>query len=522
MKCVQLMLLGVGLGLSLPVVARSTVNGFVYQDINGNGVRDAQEPGIADVAVTNGRAVCLTGSDGQYALPATDDMIVSVIKPSGYAVPLNATNQPQFYYIHKPDGSPKLRHAGVAPTGPLPASVDFPLIPQEESKEFTALIFGDPQPDSLADLRAFEKAIVDEVAGTTDAVFGISLGDLGAISLFPEYRKTIAKIGIPWYNVIGNHDMNTDIPHDRWSDETFEANFGPATYAFNYGDAHFIVLDNVLYPDPRGQQGYYGGLREDILDFVENDLKFVPTDKLVVISMHIPPAPFEEPDPFRDADRLRLFELLANHRYTLSLSAHVHGQNHHFYGADEGWKGADVHHHFNVGTTSGSVYKGPKDRYGTPEAPMSDGTPKGYLFLHINGNQYTYDYKVSGEPADYRMRINIPKIVPQVKKFRAEAFVNFFQGSPRDILEYRVDNGPWQPMAREPRLDKYLLDLEYEWDHAEELPWGVRLASPVPSSHIWTAPMPSSFSLGEHTFEVRATDWLGRIYTASRTFKMVK
>ncbi len=55
---------------------------------------------------------------------------------------------------------------------------------------------------------------------------------------------------------MGNHDMNYDAVADSLSDETFESNFGPANYAFNYGQAHFIVLDNILYPDPRDGNGY--------------------------------------------------------------------------------------------------------------------------------------------------------------------------------------------------------------------------------------------------------------------------
>ena len=68
---------------------------------------------------------------------------------------------------------------------------------------------------------------------------------------------------LPWYNVMGNHDMNYDATTDELSDETFELNFGSANYALNWGNAHFIIIDNILYPDPRGRQGYWAGYRED-------------------------------------------------------------------------------------------------------------------------------------------------------------------------------------------------------------------------------------------------------------------
>ena len=44
--------------------------------------------------------------------------------------------------------------------------------------------------------------------------------------------------------------MNYDVQADSLSDETFESYFGPASYSFNYGKVHFIVLDDIRYPIP--------------------------------------------------------------------------------------------------------------------------------------------------------------------------------------------------------------------------------------------------------------------------------
>ena len=55
-----------------------------------------------------------------------------------------------------------------------------------------------------------------------------------------DRNQAIAMIGIPWYNVIGNHDTNYDARDDAGSDETFERVYGPSTYAFEYARAHFV------------------------------------------------------------------------------------------------------------------------------------------------------------------------------------------------------------------------------------------------------------------------------------------
>ncbi|MGV3510172.1 MAG: metallophosphoesterase N-terminal domain-containing protein, partial [Sphingobacteriaceae bacterium] len=104
------------------LMAQTTATGYVFEDSNTNRKRERSEKGIQNVAVSNGREVVLTDKNGKYQLPVGNDDIIFVVKPTGYKVPLNTMNQPQFYYIHKPSGSPDLKYKGVAPTGKLPKS----------------------------------------------------------------------------------------------------------------------------------------------------------------------------------------------------------------------------------------------------------------------------------------------------------------------------------------------------------------------------------------------------------------
>src|SRR5271166_5684810 len=80
--------------------------------------------GLPDVMVSNGQEVVKTDADGAWSLPVGAGESVFVIKPAGWALPLDpATNLPRFAYVHAPKGSPDLgfRYAGLAPTGALPA-----------------------------------------------------------------------------------------------------------------------------------------------------------------------------------------------------------------------------------------------------------------------------------------------------------------------------------------------------------------------------------------------------------------
>jgi len=456
------------------------IKGIVYHDLNGNGKRDKKEVGLAGVAVSNGVEVVKTDAKGSYSLPKRESQVIFVIKPSGYQSPLNANNQPLNHFIHKPNGSPAdFKFAGSKPTGNLPASVDFPLVKKDENDEFRIFVFGDPQPYTQQEVDFFEKDIVDEVVGIKNVAFGLSLGDLvgNDLSLNSPYIKAVKKIGLPWYNLLGNHDLNFDAKVDSLSDETFEADFGPANYSLNYGKVHFIVLDDVLYPDPRSGKGYWGGFREDQFKFMENDLKHVSKDQLIVLAFHIPLMNNDidkEGNSFRLKDRNRLFELLKDFPHTLSMSAHTHLQRQNFYGKADGWLQEKPHHEYNAGTTSGDWYSGELKDNGTPSSTMRDGTPKGYAFLNLKGNQYSIDYKVAGKNADYQMEVFLPKVVEKRKSTSAGIFVNFFMGAKGDKVSFKVDGGKWNNMNYMETMDPKFLSTLLRFDESDQLLSGRR------------------------------------------------
>lgn len=503
------------------LAAQEMAKGTVYEDGNKNGKRDRREKGIADVSVTNGNQVVRTNASGDYELLVSDDAIIAVIKPADYSVPVDENNLPVYYYNYKPKGSPESKFPGLKPSGKLPKTIDFGLIPAENKEKFTALIFGDPQPYNLEEIGYFARGVVSEVEGIENIPFGLSLGDLvgNDLDLFDPYVQAVKKVGIPWYNVMGNHDMNFDAKRDSLSDETYEAHFGPANYAFNYGKVHFIILDDILYPDPRDQKGYYGGFREQQLNFVENDLNLVPKDKLIVLAYHIP-LNEQGGDYFRGADKERLFGILQDFPNTLSLSAHTHIQKQDYFGKAEGFQRETPHHEYNVGTTSGDWYSGKLNEQGIPISVMRDGTPKGYAFIHFDGNQYKTEYKVAGKPKGYQMKIFVPKVVAQGRNTKAGIYADFFMGQPGDTVRYRVDSGDWKLMNYIEEEDPSYVELVYEWDTTEELMPGRRSSNPIVSTHLWRGNIPAKLEVGVHKIEIEATDQFGQIYLGTASYRL--
>jgi len=489
--------------------------GVVYDDANHNGRRDHGERGIADVGVSNGRTVVTTDRQGRYAVPVDDDTIVFIIKPAGWMTPTDRFNLPTFYYIHKPNGSPPSRYPGVAPTGPLPESIDFPLHACDEPDTFRVVLFGDPQPYVIEEVDFLAHDVVEELIGV-DATFGVSLGDLVGddLSLFEPLNATVRHIGLPWYNVIGNHDLNFDAPDDEHSDETYERVFGPPCYAFNYARVHFIVLDDVAWSGAsENEKGSYTGMiGPQQLAFIKNDLALVPRDHLVVLMMHIPLTSVE--------DRAELMRLLSDRPHTVSIAAHHHRQHHDFLDHDHGWTGEHPHHHFTNATTSGSWWRGHRDEENIPHATMRDGAPNGYSIITFQGNEYSVRFKAARRPADHQMTIFAPDAVTPKQAADTEIIVNVFAGSERSKVEMRFgDDGPWQVLDYKVGLDPYYQMLvEAEGPESQEQR---PLPKIYPSRHLWTGRLPADPPVGSHAITVRATDMFGQVDVDHRIIRVV-
>lgn len=512
--------------LTPEINAQQTVTGTVFVDANENRMLDSEEQRLPDIPVSNGKSVVLTDSDGNYSLEISEDEgKIFIVKPSGYQFPTNEQNQPQFYYLHKPDGSPELEYSGVEPTGSLPESVNFPLLKREKKKKFSVLLFGDPQPYTRQEVEYFDQDIVSELHDAEGYEFGITLGDIVGdnLDLFQPYSESVAKIELPWFNIYGNHDMNFDAESDSLADETFEATFGPATYSFNHGKAHFIVLDDVVYPREDGESGYIGGFTDKQLEFIENDLKYVPKDRLVVLAMHIPLFIEDYGRTFRVEDRARLFDLLKEYPNSISLSAHTHTQQIHFFDDEDSWDRVKPHLHYNVGTTNGDWWSGVPDERGIPPTLMRDGTPNGYATLNIDGNDYTIDYKVANKPEDYHMSTWGPEVVPQNSWHGAQLFVNYFLGSEYTEVEYRIkgEQEDWRTMSKVEEQDPHVAKLRQKWDTADEVLEGKRPSNPVQSTHLWKTGVPNNLPLGEQTIEIRVTDIFGRTFTDEFSYEVV-
>ena len=541
--------LSVLLLLAAPAVGLAeTARGTVFEDLDADGVRDRGEPGIARVRVSDGRQVVLTDGNGSYTLEIGDEAVLFITKPSGYATPVNGHMLPQFYYIHQPAGSPEgLRYPGIAPTGPLLSTVDFALRRREEPSSFEAILISDPQPQSQAEIDFIGDDVVSELIGT-EARFGMTLGDIlfDDLSLFPRYNSVVAQIGIPWYNVPGNHEMNLLATDDRYALETFKSHYGPPYYAFEYADAVFFVLDNIDYQgngevdpaDLRGTGGYVARVTEDQLAWFEAELAHVPQEALVFLAMHSPLETYVSDAPgVTTQNRRALFRLLSGRRHLYAVAGHTHTTEHRYFDEDDGFSGPEPFHHHVLTTVSGSWWSGPLDERGIPVAEQRDGTPNGYHVLEIDGVDLKVRYKAASRPADYQMRIlfDVAHHAPGgdiLRDYRAgelldgrltvdevsaaDVYVNLFDGGPRSTVELTVDGRAPLPMERVFRVDPST-DEQFRRNAATIKPW----VEAQPSSHLFVADLPDDLGPGTYTVTVRAVDEFGQVHHAHRVLEIL-
>ena len=411
--------------VATPEVVRDTGNGehsmfsgWVFHDLNRDGLRSANEPGVADVLVSNGREFVRTDRQGRYRIAAIDNHDLTIVQPSGWRVPTDARQVPQFFYIHKPGGTGyALRYGGLPDTGPVPASVNFPIIREGAAgKDFTCAVIGDSQTYSNRELSWLRDGVFTDLVnqrfdvGDCLLYVGDVMGD--DLDLLDRLLRVGAVAGSPQWLVHGNHDFDFDARADDDSADSWRRLYGPNYYAFEKGRVLFVVLDNVIYPcgqedvaagrefcDDREWPRYNGRVTGTQLQWLETLIEATPEDRLIVLAHHIPFVSFVDASRSQhQTDRLDRIHALLEGRQALSLSGHTHTIENHAPGQlFQGWAehtntGPLPFRHIIAGAASGSWYQGDFNVDGNPMALQRMGAPSGYLHLDFEGTSYRERY----------------------------------------------------------------------------------------------------------------------------------
>ncbi len=505
------------------------VVGTVFEDRSATGVRSAADPGIPGILVSNGVVVAITDHAGRWQLPARFGDHVFVVKPTDWSLP------------HGANGLLALSHR--VQLGASLHDIDFGLRRVAEPRRFNVALLADTQPQSMHELGYLRDSVLSTVIDS-GAAFAINHGDVvfDRPDLHERYLNLIAGTGMPWHHCPGNHDMNAGGPTSCF--ETWKRTFGPCHYAFQYGGATFILLNNVdRLPDgilTEGGYDYRGLIGRDQLLFVERLLRHVPRDQLVVLSMHIPLVGWEDPyEPGGStADRKALLALLSGRPNTLSLAGHTHTTEHHYLGPTDGFNGPDPHHHHVLTAACGSWWSGPFDTAGQPLALSRDGTPNGFHLLEVEGTSYRTHFVAAGARGQAQMRVGLEGFEvacreEPVRRVRlggsllahecsgASVTVNVFDGGPRTTVTCRIVEAAEGGRATDctVALSRIAItDVAVEEIYTRYRNQMKAWVEPALSSHLWQAPLPD-LPPGTYKATVAVVDEYGRSHQSSLLFE---
>ena len=511
--------------------------GVVYLDINENGIYDQGEKGIEGVKVSNGTDVVKTNKQGQYEIELPSESILFISKPANYSVPLSNEQLPRFFYCHYPNGTPDVaawKFPVIKPTGPLPGTINFALLKETGSDSFKGMGFADPQAKTNEDLDMMRKDIIEELFGNPyNAKFGLVAGDVvyDNLALYERHNRLMSQIGIPIWNVPGNHDLNQQSPNRTYATQTYKSVFGPDYYSFDYGQVHFLALNNIGY---KGKgKGYEGHIDDNQLKWIKNDLKDVSPDKLIMIITHIPLITYADnrtfPGSINTVNFDELLQILKRFQYIYTISGHdtsnswkVEVDHTH------GWHGQPFIAHTLAETRGSGWTSGPRDERGVRSATMADGNPNGYYLFHFEGNKVKPQFiQAGGDPKD-RLRIMLdPQLLPPDSKTQPSGLdrgvqpdslllvVNFFDGGERDQVTISLDGQAFVPMEYTERTDPFFVRQYHQYKDT-----GDAFPPAAVSAHIWQFVLPA-LAPGIHVARVKAVDEFGFKYEEVFTFEII-
>ena len=530
--------------------AAQTARGTVFVDDNGDGARNAGERGVQGVSVSNGCDVVLTDADGDYAIALAPLQILFVSQPSGYSIAVDDNNIPRFYYRHYPEGTPDTiggtavawRYEVANATGPLPDAIDFPLTAiADDSVQFTAHAFADPQARSELDQDKLREDLVTTLIGNPfGAQFGVTVGDVvfDSLSLYDRHKEMMALMDIPQWYLPGNHDINFESPDARFANETYKLHFGPTYYSFNYGNVHFVALNNVEYAGAGNRmadgEAYRGYIHDEQLYWLARDLAHVPKDNLIVIASHIPLVS-EAVDANgtvttgpQTENFAQLLEILEPFEHLYGMAGHDTSNSWKVeVGHSHGWHGQPWIAHTLAEVRGNGWGTGPQDLRGVSDAMMQDGNPNGFYLLRFDDVDVVPQFMPFpyGADASQGLRITLDPPLSQAEGGSVNrgtladgtrVVVNLFDGGVRDSVWLSLNGAERQPMTYVVRTDPFVERVYQQLTGTDQA-----IGPATASAHVWELPLPAAPPVGVNRIEVFSVDEFGQQHQRAFSFEVM-
>jgi hypothetical protein len=426
-----------------------------------------------------------TGRDGRFEL-VTDAArrYVSLSVPAGYELPVHPSGTARCFERLRPDARGEM-------------AVEFGLRPLEGGDDRHAfLLLADPQTQDAADMARFQAETVPDLQAAVRALgdrpcFGVGDGDImwDHLALYDDWERAVRATGIPFVQVVGNHDLDLDARSDAASTATFERRFGPRYWSFDRGEIHYVVLDDVLYHGG----GYLGYVDDEQLRWLAADLALVERGRPVVVFAHIPFLSTvwrrrgqAAASPATVVTNWQALQRLLEPFPALLLTGHIH---------ENEWVREGNLVERNHGAVCGGWWTGDI---------CTDGTPNGFGVYEVNGAEVRWRYQATGQPAGHQVRAYPRGADPLAP---GEIVANVWAWEPGWTVVWYEGADRRGEMARRTGLDP----LAVRTLDGPRLPAGRRgWVEPGPTAHLFYAPVPAD----ARAVRVEAVDPWGGVFTA--------
>lgn len=378
------------------------MSGIVFEDLNRNGLREAGEPGLKGINVSDGAVFTRTNSRGGWSLPGDKgESFVFIIKPGGYR--LTTPWYRAKYRLSLPAPSWFMYPAAAKRNkiaSPWPF-VSFGLTPaprENKSSLFLVQISDVHIAEDYSDtvdgvVREINDLQPDLVIDTGDLIYyGDRVAPTMARRWFDLYLSTMKNISSPRYSCLGNHDLaslscrGTEPDSGDFGKGLFKQFFGPTWYSLNAGNYHLIMLDPNMVD---GRRLSYG-LSPVQLTWLKQDLE-LHRDRRTLIFFHEPTSTWTDREAFLST--IKPYQVLG------LFSGHVH-KDHQI--------PLDGITEQVTGAVSGSVWTGPN----------SDGQPAGYRLICAEGDRVQSFFKGAGLKGHIRLMDPVNAVIHGPAAFR--------------------------------------------------------------------------------------------------------
>ena len=464
---------------------------------------------IAGVVVSDGKECVQTDAKGYYSIKSdlTKARFVHISTPSDYKFAFRKS-MAQGYFQRIP------RHAKAV-------VANFVLEKREkEVQKYTVVMMGDPQirgvgvDSAVYRIKNFVYPDIlklrEEKRGE-DEFFAINLGDLvfNDMAKYDDYLDCVADSTIPMFHAIGNHDHDqATILETPLGTIHYEEYIAPVNYSFNIGKIHYVVLDNISWQRKTSRIPYSIGLEDEVCDWLERDLQFVPKDHTILVCTHAQlfrrPRPVHltlpvPPDEY-GRDRVnydRFSTLLSQYAKVYSWSGHFHYNFGYDYKVSELLPNLKNVVSICVARCCGGLHVS-RELY-------NDGTPQGYMVMEVDGERVEWYYKTVGYDRNHQMNVYSP-----TRNGTEFVKVNIWNWS----ADYWSNPEWWEngkkvaDMINEPEKD-----VAYLENYAKYGPFLGRKGDDKAIPHNAHGTFHIKPSEGVRSGEVRVTDNFGRTYT---------